>query len=207
MHETGMSLRCLIACAFVAGWALISSTACNDTAQTLVQRSLQASGDVSFLCRTNGVHGDGTGTALDQCPDYERAYDDPQRLELFGLVTQTTTGEVAVVNLSAGEKGEVVDVDKSTPGYTFLRVGGRPGDIVTTPGGVASFVGVSDVGRHAIVALPTSCIDAPKADERVRDITTWPTCHLPSAPGHLAIVLDTQNSCANPATPGTHADG
>lgn len=38
---------------------------------------------------------------------------------LFALVTQTTRGEVAIVDLTAGN---VVDIDNSTPGINFLPV-------------------------------------------------------------------------------------
>lgn len=73
---------------------------------------------------------------------------------LFALVTQTLRGEVAVVDLSAGK---VVDLDSSTPGFRFIPVGKNPIDIVSTPGGVASFVGVADVGKEGIFAIPTRC--------------------------------------------------
>jgi hypothetical protein len=76
-------------------------------------------------------------------------------------------------------------------------VGAEPESIVSTPGSVASFVGVKEAGAPGIYGLPTSCIDT-RSDERVlTDVTTWPACRLPSAPGAMAIVID----------PGVDADG
>ena len=44
-------------------------------------------------------------------------------------------------------------------------------------------VGVHEVGREGIFALPTSCIVPREPDEPLRDIRTWPACRLPAAPG------------------------
>ncbi|NVL67872.1 hypothetical protein, partial [Escherichia coli] len=57
--------------------------------------------------------------------------------QLFALVTQTTRGELAVVNLSAGV---LVDQSRATPGINFLPVGALPTDVATTPDGKMAFV-------------------------------------------------------------------
>jgi len=156
--------------------------ACSQTPVTVTLHALQASGNVSFLCY--GV--DGQNHLLSECPDYE----DTTR-KLFGLVTQTATNEVAVIDLQAGS---VVDDDPSIPGYSFLRVGGRPGAIVSTPGGAASFVGVSGLQENGIFALPTGCLTAPRKNEPARDLTTWSACSLTSAPGDITVLVDAENS-------------
>ncbi|MEO7037538.1 MAG: hypothetical protein ABI548_26510 [Polyangiaceae bacterium] len=164
----------------VAGASLVVLGACSQTPVAVDLHSLQASGKVSFVCRADD--GSPAGHKLDECPDYEHA-----TRRLLGLVTQTATNEVAIVDLYAGA---VVDVDPTTPGYSFLRVGASPGAIVTTPGGAASFVGVSGFQKNGIFALPTTCLSPPKASEVSRDLTTWAACSLSSAPGEITVLVD-----------------
>src|SRR5262245_18460635 len=56
---------------------------------------------------------------------------------LFALVTQTTRGEIAVVDLT---RGVVVDVDHSTPGINFPPVGQIPTDVAVDPNGRLTYV-------------------------------------------------------------------
>lgn len=169
---------------------LAALSGCAETPPKVTLRSLQGSGEATFVCRAS----DRTGRTLDSCPDFETEIVS-ERHHLFALVTQTNTGEVAVIDVSAGE---VVDVAPSIPGYSFLRVGAQPGDIVTSPGGAASFVGAAEVGREGIYALPTTCLGPPTVRDGVlepeRDITTWPACALPAAPGDMAVLIDPPNA-------------
>ncbi|MBK7586436.1 MAG: hypothetical protein IPI67_40385 [Myxococcales bacterium] len=151
------------------------SVNCTETPVSLPLRSLERSGEVSFVCADR----EGVGYDINSCPDFDSEVN-PRHL--FALVTQTLRGEVAVVDLSAGK---VVDLDSSTPGFRFIPVGKNPIDIVSTPGGVASFVGVADVGKEGIFAIPTRCARPP-----AHDLVAWPACALPSAPGEMAIVID-----------------
>ena len=93
--------------------------------------------------------------------------------------------------------GFVVDADPSTPGFTFLHIGGDPRDIVSTPGGEASFVGVAEVGKEGIFAIPSSCLGAPGPGQSGRDLTTWPACSLPAAPGSMAVLIDPPDPSGN----------
>jgi hypothetical protein len=172
--------------------ASISALACGETPPKVQLRSLQASGDVTAVCRSAA----GEGLPLASCPDYEFGQN-----SLLALVTQTLTDEVALIELTRGafvdlEDGRVLDVDPSMPGFNFMRLPGRPGGIVTSPGGAASFVAVTGIGREGLVGLPTSCMSAPRAAdgdvpaEERRDLTSLPACSLPSAPGSIAIVID-----------------
>jgi len=158
-----------------------SLLACSQTPVTVTLHSLQASGEVSFVCQAD----DGSGLKLDECPDYEA-----QHRRILGLVTQTSTNEVAVVDLRAGA---VVDLDPSVPGYEFARVAGRPGSIVSSPGGAASFVGVSGIRKNGVFALPTTCMTTPQAKQWTRDLTTWAACALTSAPGEITMLVDPTN--------------
>lgn len=173
--------------------ALIS---CQETPEQAPIRSLRASGETTFVC----IGPDGQGRPLSECAQGPTLADGGLTVaepgnELFALVTQTATAEVAVVRLTGVTGGGnsssgVVDVDRSNPGVTPLRVGAGPVDIVTTPGGMASFVGVSSPGREGIFALPTVCVGQPQPGEAGRDLTTWPACRLPSAPGDMVVLVD-----------------
>ncbi len=164
----------------LCAWAALLGS-CSQTPITVNLHAMQSSGRVSFVCR--GADNSPSGHKLDECPEYETA-----SRRTLALVTQTATNEVAVVDLYAQS---IVDIDPTTPGYSFLRVGGAPGAIVTTPGGAATFVGVSGLEKNGIFALPTTCILPPQQpDEPARDLTTWAACHLSSAPGDITVVLD-----------------
>lgn len=165
--------------------------ACQETQTPAPIRSLQQSGELSLVCRGP----DGRGRELSRCPDYENSDTPTLRNRLLALLTQNATGEVATVDLSAGL---VVDVDPATPGLNFLRIGARPVDIATTPGGEATFVGVAELGKEGIFALPTSCLGAPTVDDEgnlapARDLTLWSACSLPVAPGKMEILIDRPN--------------
>jgi hypothetical protein len=74
---------------------------------------------------------------------------------LYVLVTQTVRGEVAVVDLSAGD---VVDEDRSTPGTNFIPVGTNPTDVVVAPDSQFSYVSSAAAQAPAIYALDNSKI-------------------------------------------------
>ena len=164
---------------------LVSLCNCSEQEVVAELRSLSGSEDAVFLCRDDA----GVGHPYSDCPDRDSA-DDTQaskHLSVFALVSQTVTDEVAVVDVTAGS---VVDVDPARPGFGFLRVGGRPISMAATPGGRATFVATADVGRNGIFALPTNCLDAPKAHEPERDLTTWPACRLDETPGEISVMLE-----------------
>lgn len=177
--------RCALGLALAA--AAVATAGCTQSPITLPLRSLEQSGEVSFVCVGTGAGGRPEGRSLDDCPDYARGEN-----HLMALVTQTRRGEIAVVDLTAGS---VLDTDPATPGFNFLPVGANPVSIVSTPGGEASFVGVAEIGKEGIFALPSSCLGPPRAlpdggSERVRDLTSFPACALPSAPGAMSILID-----------------
>jgi hypothetical protein len=74
---------------------------------------------------------------------------------LYVLVTQTVRGELAVVDLSAGD---VVDEDRSTPGTNFIPVGTNPTDVVVAPDAAFSYVASAAARSPAIYALDNSRI-------------------------------------------------
>jgi hypothetical protein len=155
----------------------LSSLGCEEQTIEVELHSLQASGEVAFVCRTK----DGTGIDRSQCPDFEE-----EGHKMFALVTQTSTEEVAVIDTF---EAAVVDLDPSTPGYAFLRVPSKPENIVSTPGGQATFVTITGRGKDGITAIPTTCISPPKKDQTALDVTSFPSCHLPATPGDIAVLI------------------
>lgn len=174
----------------------LGALGCRQAPEARELTSLRRSGDATFVC----VGPDGRGAPLSFCPQGGRADDLGLTVgnvgySLHALVTQTLSAEVAVVRVARHDTGgdsggKVLDVDSTNPGVTPLRIGEQPADIVTTPGGLASFVGVAQVGLEGIYALPTDCITEPGRAEPRRDRTTWPACSLSSAPGDMVVLVD-----------------
>jgi hypothetical protein len=183
---------------------------CRQRQDPVPLRSLERNGAVSFFC----ADGNGKGLPISACPDFDRedetrvtpenelAANRSQRRAMFALVTQTLRGEVAVVQLSSrfGDD-QVLDTDPSVPGVTPLPLGANPGAIVSTPGGQASFVTSAEApNRHAVFALPTSCIlpqrlntdgrKDPPYRRPASDVSQWPACSLPTAPGAMVLFFD-----------------
>ena len=173
--------------------ALISAglLGCTTESATASLRALDPVGDVSLVCLGRDESGAFTrGEDRSDCPDYESTADGPTNRRFHALVTQPARGEVALVDLATSASQAVIDYEPTQPGYSFMAVGAEPVSIVSTPGGVASFVSVREAGREGVFALPSSCI-APRApDEPLRDIRTWPACRLPAAPGEMVMLVD-----------------
>lgn len=182
----------------------LSALGCRKAPEARDLTSLRRSGDATFVC----VGPSGKGAPLSFCPQGGRASDlgltvGNEGYSLYSLVTQTISAEVAVVRVASADtggdaRGKVLDVDPTNPGVTPLRVGEQPADIVTTPGGLASFVGVAQVGLEGIYAIPTQCITAPGVEEPRRDRTTWPACSLSSAPGDMVVLVDEVEESGTP---------
>jgi hypothetical protein len=110
--------------------------------------------------------------------------------QLYAFVTQSTRGELAVVNLSAGR---LIDQSRATPGINFLPVGALPTDVAVTPDGKMAFVGSAETNKAAIYGVPTRRLLGDTDERFPRDtepmsIASWPVCALPQNPGALAIV-------------------
>lgn len=115
---------------------------------------------------------------------------------LYALVTQTTRGELAVADLTAGS---VVDHDYTAPGVNFLTVGALPRDIATTPDGLLSFVTSGEANKPALYAIASHRILGDTAgvvrqglDKQIEPphttLSTWPACSLPDAPTSVAVI-------------------
>lgn len=196
--------------------------ACTSQGTPTPLRSLERGGRISVLCLGPTGQVGGPGLPLGACSSIRT--EDPLDFvsdegttvpHLYALVTQETRGEVAVIDLTAAESN-VLDVDVTTPGSSFLPVGGAPTDLASTPGGMATFVAVADPGREGLFALPSAELRPCRAVEPVDGaggaggaggggaggaaprgcvdapptFTSWPACSLPAAPGRVLVTAD-----------------
>ena len=172
----------------------IGSAGCTETPIQVPLNSLSSAGPVSFVCLGSPGErledfsrplSDCTSTRIDEADDYAIPH-------LYALVTQTLTGEVALVDLTTNS-GSVIDQDASVPGSNFLPIGALPTDIVSTPGSMASFVAVSETNFEAIYALPSDMIRATNGSSAPR-LSSWPACALPATPGRIVLAIDPADS-------------
>lgn len=185
--------------------ALVATAACTGNPTQPPLRSLRGMSDSALLCLAQpeeelqpGEIPERIGRPLANCPDFNS--DDGEERGLHALVTQPETGEVALIDLQGGL---VVDTEVALPGISFLPVGQDPISIVSTPGGQASFVATREAGRPGLFALPTSCVGPRRDDQPFVDVTSWPACRLPAAPGSMQLLIDPQGRESCDAAAGT----
>ena len=77
---------------------------------------------------------------------------DKNRL-LLALVTQTTFGEVAVINLSTNA---IIDNDKQIPYNSFIPVGGQPSDIISSFDGKRVYTANFETGDLSVIKVSKS---------------------------------------------------
>ncbi len=200
----------------VLGLGSLASSMTGGCAPTPIEvplRSLERSGAVSYVCL--GIPGDPAGVLKPLAACTTSITIDPQTFalddagtllvpHLYAMVTQTTRGEVAMVDITA-QDNSVIDEDPGIPGANFMPIGAQPVDIQSTPGSTATFVGVAEVGHEGIFALPSNKIrpssllaDAGvepegiplETPQPVPQLSSWPACSLPSAPGSMLLVAD-----------------
>jgi hypothetical protein len=212
------SLAILAASAITVGVA-VHGAGCQQSSVTVPVRSLERSGRVSFVCLgPPGVAGSAE-LPMESCSQQQFTAvnefyyaDDAGDIDagsgmlphLYALVTQTTRGEVAVIDVSSANS-PVLDQNPIEPGANFLPVGAMPTSIVSSPGSVASFVTVAEIGRAGVFALPSAQIrpvsTTPEAglggggygggfDPSVQQLSSWPACALPAAPGDMILIND-----------------
>ncbi len=127
--------------------------------------------------------------------------------QLFALVTQTTRGELAVVDLSAGT---LVDQSRAIPGVNFIPVGALPTDIATAPDGKMVFVSSAETNKPAIYGIPTRRIlgdtDGFPHDSEPASLASWPVCALPQNPGSITIVPRSSTAVTGGTSGSSNAD-
>ena len=219
------SVAAVVAGAAVVVGAIVGTSSCAQTPPNIPVRSFDRAQKMDVVClhveRVDTANGFITNVYPTPLPQTQCSPTpinvDGNLLEnhLFALVTQTTRGEVAVVDLNVGG---VVDIDNSTPGINFLPVGKNPTDVAAAPDGAMTYVASAEVGKPAIYALDSRIIlgnsRAPGFDEsttppgapdphQVPTLTTWPSCSLPQTPGAMSIVPAAAPANADAGTAGT----
>ncbi len=211
-HRTAFGL--LLAAGLVGLAIAPVQTGCATQTTSVSTRALERSGRASFVCMADRNLGaaairpitDCNGATVLHISDYTRTDVDGGAVKpephLYALVTQTTRGEVAVIDTTAANNS-VLDQDPGVPGANFLPIGAQPVDIVSTPGGTATFVGVAEIGREGLFALPSTRIRPASANGSggaggtsgsgptvLPEISAWPSCRLPAAPGQMLLIPD-----------------
>jgi hypothetical protein len=205
----GRARRLVSAAALAAGAAAVVTPGggCTQQTEQVAVRSLERSGRAAFVCLAAPGTRPTAALPLERCAGTSADTADDFGVDqagtttvphLYALVTQTTRGEVALVDTTAAS-GNIVDEEPGVPGANFLPIGAQPTDIAATPGGTATFVGVAEIGREAIFALPSAAI---RPSERTSEpaLSSWPACRLPAAPGELLVVVDPSKDGATRAT-------
>jgi hypothetical protein len=115
-------------------WALLALAGCSNSRRLPAPFILNTPGDVALACFDEQPDGNGRVVLPMACCESEvvRAGcpNDLDRRLRHALVTQTSRGEVAAVDLV---HAKVLDSERRVPGYTFVDVGGLPAAIVVPP--------------------------------------------------------------------------
>jgi len=170
--------------------------ACSQTPTSVPVRTFERAQRMDVACMqlydpTTLATREPLGRPQDECaPVPANVNGDAFGKQLYAFVTQSTRGELAVVNLSAGR---LIDQSRATPGINFIPVGALPTDVATTPDGKMAFVGSAETNKAAIYGVPTRRLLGDTDERFPRDtepmsVSSWPVCALPQNPGALAIV-------------------
>lgn len=171
--------------------------ACSQTPTESPVRTLERSEHMDAVCMRIPLGTDQTpptGLPETECAppptgltDSERrALGDQNPKHLFGLVTQSTRGELAVVDLTSGK---VVDTDKTIPGFTMVPVGKMPVGVAVLPDASAVIVAAAEANRPALYRIPTSSLLGDSVLGGVRpEIGAWPLCTLPGRPSSVVAI-------------------
>jgi len=196
-----------LAMAALAVAAGVSASSCSQTPTNVPIRTFQGAQRVAVVClRVLGVPDPANGPLpVDQnncAPVPAGVVPDTLPFHLFAAVTQTTRGELAIVDLTGGF---VVDEDQSTPGTNFIPVGTNPTDVAIPPDGMFTYVSSASATKPAIYAIPnrsllgdTTAVGVP--DVPPLQLTDLAACSLPQPPLALAIA-------SVPAGSGTDGGG
>ena len=209
MFKKSAVICCLAMSVFV-------TSGCEEDTTDLVISQFDRPQDVAFVCYDSDK-----GAPLPiGCCKTELSLDDracapyASSALLYAFVTQTTSGEVAVVDV---EEQEIVDQESRIPYNTFIPVGGQPNDIAASDDGSRVYTANYETGDISVIQVVNeetgmSVIDSPylspatsidlggtaarmalvKSPERYRDrfaLVTQPTL------GRLTVVSLFSESC------------
>jgi hypothetical protein len=133
-------------------------TSCRGNANNVVLSSLDRSAKIQFLCADLEVI---TGNLFDLRQILPAAlcststtFAPEVKAQFLGAVTQTQTGEVAVVSFTSSS---ILDTNRTIPGVTALRVGEQPTGIQISPF-EATYTYVSSFSPKSVQAIPTEAV-------------------------------------------------
>ncbi len=169
----------------------VASSSCSQTPTNVPIRTFEGAQKVAVVCLQvlNSQNG-ATPVTQDNCaPVAAGVVPATLPFHLIAAVTQTTRGELAIVDLTGGY---VVDEDQSTPGINFIPVGTNPTDVVIPPDGAFTYVSSAAATKPAIYAINSRrllgdslAFDNPSTPPL--QLTDLAACSLPQSPVALAI--------------------
>ncbi len=168
-----------------------SSWSCSQTPTNVPIRTFEGAQKVAVVClQVLNTQNGATPVTQDNCaPVAAGVVPDTLPYHLIAAVTQTTRGELAIVDLTGGY---VVDEDQSTPGINFIPVGTNPTDVVIPPDGAFTYVSSAAATKPAIYAINSRrllgdslAVNNPSTPPL--QLTDLAACSLPQSPVALAI--------------------
>jgi len=136
----------------------LALVACRGDANNVVLSSLNRSEKIDLLCADLELL---TGNLYDlrqvlpaELCSTETIFAPEVQAQFLGAVTQTQTGEVAVVNFT---NSAILDTNRTVPGVTALRVGEQPTGIQISPF-EPSYTYVSSFSPKSVQAIPTEAV-------------------------------------------------
>jgi hypothetical protein len=177
----------------VAIAAVGSFASCSQAPPNLTTRTFQQPQRMSVVClQVNDVNGNALPTLPVPFPEGQCAPVPPNGngttmpFHLYAVVTQTTPGALAVVDLTAGN---VVDVDRTTPGVDFIAVGANPTDVAVSGDGTRTFVSSADPNKMAIYDIDnTRLLGNSTGPGQPLGLPDLKACALPQPPQALAVL-------------------
>src|ERR1700722_10522036 len=183
-----------LALAVLAVGAGVAASSCSQTPRNVPIRTFEGAQKVAVVCMQvlnvpDPAHGP-VPVAQDNCaPVAAGGVTTTPPFHLYAAVTQTTRGELAVVDLTTGF---VVDEDQSTPGTNFIPVGTNPTDVAIPPDGAFTYVSSASATKPAIYAINNRSLlgdNSAAGNPQVPplQLTNLAACSLPPPPMALAI--------------------
>ncbi|MBW2158615.1 MAG: hypothetical protein JRH14_01430 [Deltaproteobacteria bacterium] len=146
-------------------------TSCKGGANNVVLSSLDRSAKIQLFCADLELI---TGNLFDlrqvlpaEICSTETVFAPQVEAQFLGAVTQTQTGEVAVISFT---RSAILDTNRTVPGVTALRVGEQPTGIQISPF-EPTYTYVSSFSPKSVQAIPTEAVvtgDSASPTQQVR---------------------------------------
>ena len=148
------------------GFAVVGLSGCEEDSSDAVISQFEQPQDVALVCFDSAK---GVPVPLDCCGKEVNIGESNcsfgiTTANLYAFVTQTTPGEVAVVNM---DERDIVDQEKTIPYNSFIPVGGQPNDIAATTDGRRVYTAnleTDDVSVIHVVEEKTGDVDEKTGD-------------------------------------------